>query len=288
MVNGPRDHKYGNTNKHLPIVLCLDISPSMRGPYETRTKRWQLQNQAVEEFLKKITEVAKSRQTAEIAFIAYADKIIYETEFLPLMQMDACHEDFNPHVFSAPYKENGARQTQMFCIPEFEPVEDAGTYLHPVLTRAVQKLEDYVANIQSVKQDYYTPFLVLATDCEEEGLIDCLPENRQQMDADIRMLASKCDDKLNASEMIVPFIVGIGDSADSDCLKKFAKGFEAGYIVVHDENPYDLNEKYSFGNTFKAIAKAIAHSTTCKGGAKEMKSILRARIKDTMESKNSN
>lgn len=282
------DNNYEPPNKHLPIVLCLDISPSMKGPdnpYATK-KRWELQNDAVEKFLCEIARATKSRNTAEIAFIAFSDKIVCETDFMPLSQLNfeqlRCE---GKSVFSkqtdATVKEDMRIYHMKLTVPVFEPVSiDAGTHLSPVLNRAVQMLEERRRDIKKLNHDYYTPFLVLTTDCDHKGLYESHSEYFSEKSADIAMLQSKCDDSLNASEMIVPFIVGIGSKAESTCLREYSAGFRDGYIPVPDETAYNKDEQYSLSNMFRAIAQAIADSTTCKGGAKDLKELLSDRIAD--------
>ena len=282
------DNNYEASNKHLPIVLCLDISPSMNGPNAPHApkKRWELQNDAVEKFLCEIARATKSRNTAEIAFIAFSDKIVCETGFMPLSQLnfDQLRCEGKPVLSKqteAVVKEDNHFYPMKLTVPVFKPVSvEAGTHLSPVLNRAVQMLEDRRITIKKLNHDYYTPFLVLSTDYDHHGLYESHSEYFSKKSEDIAMLQSKCDDGLNASEMIVPFIVGIGSDVENTRLREYSVGFRDGYITVPDETSYNKDEQYSLSNMFRAIAKAIADSTTCKGGAKDLKELLSDRIAD--------
>ena len=270
-------------NKILPIVICLDVSASMNGPSYGTKKRWMLQNESVRQLLCQLAYWTKSRETAEIAFIAYSDKIVCESPFMSLTKLNfeqLCCDNVpvRSTQVHTKVKEDNNFSSITLTAPEFRPTNGrVGTYSSPALNCAIEKLELYRTELQKNHKDYYTPFMVFFSGCEKNLLWDNHPIKKAEKDRDIAMLKSKCANHLEVSDVIIPFIVGIGNAVQKTCLREYAAGFPEGYLQVPEVTAYNLGEQELVANTFKLLAKSIADSTACKGGTKDLKNLL-ARI----------
>lgn len=273
-------------NKRLPIVICLDVSASMNGPSYGTKKRWMLQNESVRQLLCQLAYWTKSRETAEIAFIAFSYKVVCETAFMPLSELNfeqLCCDNVSVRSTQVHtwVKEDNSLSSRTLTVPEFRPTNgSAGTYFSPALNHAIKKLELHRTELKKKNCDYYTPFMVFFSGCEKNLLWDNHPSKEEEKDRDIAMLKSKCANHLEVSDVIIPFIVGIGNAVQKTCLREYAAGFPEGYLQVPEVTAYNQEEQKLFSNIFKSLAKSIEDSTTCKSGTRNLKNLLANIIED--------
>ena len=224
-----------NTSKRLPIVFCLDVSPSMGWKEGYNSSSIELLNAAVNNFIVELKQDTKARAAAEVAFVTFSTNIEQDTDF--------------ESVSSLP--------TQFFT-----PVARGGTYISMAVLRCIDKIEQRRRELENSEIGYYAPFLVLVTDGDPDNIDDQVMYNRA-----LAAVRSHCDSHIGASEIIVPFIIGVGDHVVSETLTKYAEGFTRGYFPIRG----DANRaRIQFNKVFQMIGNSTRKSIHLNGTAKEV------------------
>lgn len=189
-----------NASRRLPIVFCLDVSPSMDWEVLGNNTPMELLNEAVKAFISELKEDVKARTCAEIAFVTFSTHIELDTEFTSVKSLE---------------------------IPKLKAVEEGGTQIAKAVLRSIEKIEERRRNLEDKGIPYYAPFLVLVTD----GNPDENDEPDLQEKA-LKLVRSHCTSNVGASEIIVPFIIGVGDFTVSKTLTSYSAGFVDGYFPI--------------------------------------------------------
>jgi len=108
-------HPNFNTSKRLPIVFCLDVSPSMGWQVGLNSPSIDLLNAAVSNFVAELKDDPKARTCAEVAFVTFSTTIEMDTEFESI----------------------GTLQT-----PTFRTVNEGGTQMAAAVLRSIEKIEN--------------------------------------------------------------------------------------------------------------------------------------------------
>lgn len=183
-----------NTSKRLPIVFCLDISPSMSWD-DGGFVAIDLLNESVKEFIHDLCKNQKAKAAAEVAFVAFSTKVEISTDFTPVRRFA-----------DVP--------------PVFKTVDVGGTQMANAVFHSIRKLEEQIAKYKKNGLKYFEPFLVVITDGRDN--------DNEQLQANAIVAVNE---KVSKDEMI-PFIIGVGDEVDADILNQYAKGFDGGYFPV--------------------------------------------------------
>lgn len=273
------DVEYGSSNKKLPIVLCLDVSASMSYPSGLGKARYEVQNDAVEAFISSIVSVPKALASAEIAVIAFADEVWYETEFTPIRSLSfpKCSKeglDVSYKQASATYEKNNRAEVVSYHTPLFKhvPGQLGGTMyptsLCPAINRAIKKIDKWL--LEKGSNPHYAPFIIFSTDCDQQnGMIDNAFEKQATKE-----LIRKHLNAPKPENSIIPFFIGIGSDCCKSDLRGYAGDFEDGCII--------LDNLKNFVNLFRCIADCIAKTMTYVESREQNKSILDA-IRDIIE-----
>lgn len=248
-----------NTAKRMPLVFCLDATGSMLNPAgeeEAKKTRMDLLNYTVESFFEAIGTDVKARAATEVAFIVFTDKVILQSEFTNILALDEsslqtvdCYADGVNWITKTLELSNG--KTQDYKVPVFSVIEekyDNGTKISEAVVHSIDLLEDRKETLKSY--GCYAPFLVLITDGnpdQREGRsID-----REQNEA-IQKIISHCSTNSVSNNLIIPFIVGVGDdNIETSTLKAYAGGFEDGFIHMRGDFPAEA---------YKLLAECICNS----------------------------
>jgi len=216
---------YTNSSKRLPIVFCLDISPSMDSKDGSEYSRIQLLNIAIKAFLKEIKNDLKVRTSAEIALVAFSTNIELDTPFESVSTID---------------------------MPYFTTVEKGGTRMANAILRSIEKIESKKKDYENAEISYYVPFFVLVTDGNPNKNDDAY-----QLEQAIAKVQKCCDSHIGASEIIIPFIIGVGDNVEVSTLNRLAEQFTGTAIIIDSSaGEQDL----LFEQVFKFIGKSITGS----------------------------
>ncbi len=216
------DGRMLNTSKRLPIVFCLDVSPSMGWRTDKGSSSIELLNTAVKNFIEEMQADAKARACAEVAFVTFSTNVEMDTEFKPIASMKT---------------------------PKFKVVKEGGTQMAQAVLKSIEKIENRRTQLENSEIPYYAPFLVIVTDGNPDQNDDSTTAERA-----MEQIRKHCDSEIGANEVIVPFIIGVGDIDNSSTLKEYASGFSEGY--------FPINGKASAANMqFKKVFQMIGNST---------------------------
>ncbi len=189
-----------NTAKRLPIVFCLDISPSMGWRVGGNSSSIELLNVAVNNFISEIKRDPKARAAAEIAFVTFSTEIKTQINFTPVRLLKKV---------------------------KFETVKEGGTRMADAVIWSIDEIEKKRQQYQRSDIPYFAPFLVLVTDGNPDD-----NDDKERLEEAVSLVRKHCDSHVGASEVVVPFIVGVGDRVDEKTLKDFSAGFVDGYFPI--------------------------------------------------------
>lgn len=229
-----------NASKRLPIVFCLDVSPSMGWKVGTNSSNIEMLNAAVQNFVQDLKEDPKTRACAEVAFVTFSTNIEMDTEFVSASALQA---------------------------PLFTPVKEGGTQMAQAVLRSIEKIENRRRELEDAETPYYAPFLVLVTD----GNPDENDDSTLQAKA-MAAVKSHCDSHIGAREIIVPFVIGVGDRIFSKTLQSYSAGFTNGYFPIRGTAD---NADIEFNKVFRMIGNSTKKSIHLNGKAVEIISTIK-------------
>ena len=246
----------GGSTKKLPIVVCLDVSPSM-----FNYNRYQRQNIALQEFLMRIAQVYKVWETAEIAFVTFADDIVMKTDFMSLGDMRFPADVVTRDMQVLQLVSSGVRE-RTIKVPFFEPLKrKACTELPRAVGRAHKMLCERMSDIKKSNYSHYAPFLVVVTDGNPDSQDYQEWESAGYRDEEMnicRKLALWCNPMQPLDRLILPFFVGIGsEGVDFTGLRRLARNLPAGLFIVEDDDEDSVSE---LGRVFSVMADTISKS----------------------------
>lgn len=236
-----------NTSKRLPIVFCLDVSPSMGWKEGNNSSSMELLNAAVSNFIKELKQDAKARSAAEVAFVTFSTNIEMDTEFESINSLKT---------------------------PLFAPVDRGGTQMAQAVLRSIEKIEQRRTQLENSEIGYYAPFMVLVTDGNPDK-----NDNAAKYNQALAQVKSHCDSHIGASEIIVPFIIGVGDHIDSETLNNYSKGFTKGYFPIKGNAS---KAQVQFNKVFQMIGNSTRKSIHLNGATAEIINTIQNDMNDLL------
>ena len=236
-----------NTARRLPIVFCLDISPSMGWKRGENNSSIELLNVAVSSFIKELKQDTKARSAAEIAFVTFSTDIEMDTEFESINTLKT---------------------------PVFSSVEHGGTQMANAVLRSIEKIEKRREQLENMEIGYYAPFMVLVTDGNPDKNDDSTKYAKAQ-----NLVKRHCDSHIGASEIIVPFIIGVGDRIDEETLNDYSKGFTKGYFPIRGKA---AKAQVQFNKVFQLIGNSTRKSIHLNGAASEIINTIQYDMNDLL------
>lgn len=219
-----------NASRRLPIVFCLDISPSMGWKTHGNSSSIDLLNAAVSNFLNDLRADPKASACAEVAFVTFSSNIKMDTSFETISTLKT---------------------------PKFRAVWRGGTNLSEAVLRSIEKIEKRRKELEINQIPYYAPFLVIITDGDPDGA----DEVTRQMQA-VAAVKKHCESHVGAAEIIVPFVIGVGDHISSNTLNEYAAGFTPGYFPIRGTAE---RMKINFQKAFQLIGNSVKKSIKLNG-----------------------
>ena len=208
------------TSKRLPIVLCLDISPSM-----STNNRIENLNEAIKLFYNELSRDQKVINSAEVAIITFSTNIEENTDFETIDYIDG---------------------------KSFTVVEHGGTNLSTAVLTSIKKIEDRLVELDDSGIDNYIPFLVLVTDGDPDKTDD-----QENLEKAINSVLKHCDTNSFSSCLIAPYIIGVGDEIDKNELDRFAEKFTGSAIIIDGDECY---QQTLFEELFTFISNSVKNS----------------------------
>lgn len=267
-------------SKRAPVLFCVDASYSMMNmidPEKSERTRMDLLNDMIRGFFSEILK-DDCRDKVEVAFLVYSDKILMETDFARVAQlqesdfkvrMDETYiDDYgNPNVCLK--KLPSSHNEKGYLYPVFKVAEeDEGTDIGLAVLHAVNKLMKQKKALSSWGS--YPATLILVTDGNPEleavyTLEELTREEQEALKARraanqenaIKAVADHCYTHVGQDNLIMPFIIGIGDeSFGSDLLDRYA-----GQLVNKAFHIRDSKAEECFEILVEVLKNSVVDST---------------------------
>lgn len=222
--------------KRLPIVFCLDVSPSMRFPENTRNTPINLLNISVKNFIEELSKHPKASAAVEISFVTFSDNIEVDSAFESLQRLN---------------------------FEDFSTVEFGGTQISKAVIHSINKIEEQKRKLERGMIPYYAPFLVLITDGDPDEI-----EGSEAHKKALDMVQTHCDSATTLKNMIIPFIIGVGDNIHTETLNKYSAGFASSYFPVRGD---ESNLQRSLTKVFQLISNSALNSVNQKNPIKTIR-----------------
>ena len=242
--------KFGNTIKRLPIVFCLDVSPSMNwGDANADVSPIELLNDSVNLFIREINTDGRTRSAAEVAYVNFSTDIEVDSRFMPARNLDDIH---------------------------LETVARGGTNMAQAVLRSYEKLEQRVKEYAENGIRHNATFFVLVTDGNpDDNDVGELQERA------IKTVKQHCHSDEGAKGIVIPFIVGVGDRVDKKTLMRYSEGFTNGFFHIRGNTE---QTQTCFANVFRIISNSTKKSVHLNLSAGEIIDEIRATMnKGVME-----
>ena len=208
------------TSKRLPIVLCLDVSPSM-----SLNNRIENLNKAIELFYDELCKDPRVLSSAEVAIITFSTDILDDTDFETIDYIDGI---------------------------SFKAVEHGVTNLSKAVLESIKKIEDRVDELDYFDIDHYIPFLILVTDGDPDKT-----DNQENLEKAIESVLKHCDTNIIPEYLIAPYIIGVGNQIDKSTLDRFAENFTGEAIIIDCDLS---DQQFFFDELFTFISNSVKNS----------------------------
>ena len=210
-----------NATKRLPVLFCLDVSASMAvKKHRGAAPPIAMLNDAVKQLL---TQIQNQLPMVEVAFLTFSERDI---DYIPFQSL----ADVIDLEFRVVTGQNA-------------------TCLAHAIEISVAMIEQERADLERLMVENYTPFLIVVTDGDEG--------DRRQSDV-VRaqnLLYAHCQSHTGERNLIVPFIIGVGEDVSIDKLEGYSRGFESGFIRLRN-----TAEIEAFKAVFKIVGDSIGNS----------------------------
>lgn len=209
----------GNSRRRLPVLFCLDVSPSMRYCKKSNPSSIKVLKKSVKEMIK---ELRKIRDVdIEISIVTFSEKVYVDTPFTKIDQ------------FKFPWIRIRGSHTRL-----------ANAILH-----CYKKIDEKQNEYLNSGQKQYFPYFILVTDGDPDG---CDENEETKMAVD--MVTKHCHAQQSGKEIIVPFIIGVGDNMEFKNLQEYSKDFQSGFFMINGHvDPTTM----SFEDVFRFITVSI-------------------------------
>lgn len=267
-------------SKRAPVLFCVDASYSMMNmidPEKSERTRMDVLNDMIRGFIAAILK-DKCRDKVEVAFLVYSDKVLMETDFARVTHLQ--ESDFRVHMDKTYIDDYGnpdvclkklpsSSNEKGYLYPVFKVAEeDEGTDIGVAVLRAVEKLMKRKEVLSTWGS--YPATLILVTDGnpeleavytleeltreEQEALKEQRAANQEKA---IKAVADHCYTHVGQDNLILPFIIGIGDeSFGSDLLDRYA-----GQLVNKAFHIRDSKAEECFKILVQVLRESVVGST---------------------------
>lgn len=234
--------KFGSTIKRLPIVFCLDVSPSMNWDIDNRDiSPMELLNQSVNTFISEINTDGRTRSAAEVAYVSFSTNIEVDSPFMPARNLDDIH---------------------------LKTVAKGGTNMAQAVLRSYEKLDQRIREYAQNGIRHNAPFFVLVTDGNPDDNDDNFLQDRA-----IATVNEHCNSHQGADGIVIPFIVGVGRRVDKKTLLRYSEGFTNGFFHIRGNSQ---QVQTCFSDVFRVISNSTKASVHLNLSANEVIESIRA------------
>lgn len=229
-----------DSNRRLPIVFNLDTTASMVFcDKDSNKSRLDHLNKAIRDLLIHLASSDETAPHVEVAFVVFTEDVVMVTDFeAPSKLTPAFFE--NARYFrcegkkqivdtvSDSYTIDGEKYPM--TVPVFDAFP-ARTYtcIYSGVLRSVELIEERKKYLSCSGVNSFVPIMVTITD----GNSSDLTRERQAQE----LVHSHCTSQGNASNLIIPLFIGVGDTVDENALKEYSRGYPAGLRIARTEDP---------------------------------------------------
>lgn len=260
-------------NKHSPMVFCLDVTGSMgpqkeHQPYET-TRIYML-NLMIKQFIQHVFKVEKAAHAVEVAFVLFTDEIIMDTGFVNIcdinrqMFIDGKRSEYCDNVRLIDAKiSSGKPGTPYYTekiakVPDIRiSLKDRGTRLADAVVHCINKIEARKQFLIRQQEDFYPPFLVIATDGDPvDRNVNRRRNTLAEHQAACNLIEDHCYAGHDGKNLIVPIVIGVGDQAiNEEIVQKYGDSFPGGFHRIRD-----ASAQADFAMAAELICKSVVNS----------------------------
>jgi uncharacterized protein YegL len=191
-----------NLSKRLPIVLCLDTSPSMN-----ENNRIESLNVVFEKFIDVMRNDTLTRNSVEIAIVTFSTDITIK-------------HDFNDLSY---FQTNG--------IPKFQAELIGSTELGKGILKSLELIQLRREKYLAAKISSYVPYLIVVTDGDP---------NKNSPDVHIAIdKVVQAHQETNKYKQIFTIPIGVGNDFNPEHLEKLSQGFTNQAILLTDQDITD-------------------------------------------------
>ena len=180
----------------LPIVFCLDVSPSM-----TINHRIESLNTALKAFYSSLRDNIKVPTLTNIAYVTFSTNIEQET------------------TFKSVYRTEEA--------PQFRAIPRGGTNFSLGIKKSIEKLEKYTERMRLWEIKYHLPLLIIITDGNPDDNDN--PARFKEVCKELRDTR-----KRPKPYRYLPFVVGVGKDVNEKTLNELLSGYEYEAVILDD------------------------------------------------------
>ena len=231
-----------NTSKRIPVLLCLDVSPSM-----SLHHRMDDLNNAIRLLYQELSKDVRVANAVDLAIVTFSTEVTAsDFETLDILEDKV-----------------------------FEPVEEGGTNLSEAVLTAIAMLESRTAELRNYQIPYYLPFFILVTDGNPDQ-DDQDDMEREQLNRAVQAVRRHCEWSEGADNLIAPYIIGVGEEVVEEILNRFASQFTGQAIILGDE----ARQRDLFRDLFLFIGNSVRFSVGAN--VRDLKGLYQKIQKDTM------
>ena len=226
-----------NTNTRLPILFCLDVSASMAiRRNKAAPPSIDLLNEAVKQLLNQLRD---ELPMAEVAFLTFSER---EVDYLSFQSLSDLID------------------------LEFHVVPENGTSLAHAVMESIEKIKEERRELERLMVENYAPFLIIVTDGDEGDTKQSDIKQAQET-----LYAHTC----SRSDVIIPFIIGVGEDVSLDKLKGYSRGFEEGTFRLKNSA-----QVQAFRAIFKIVGDSIGSSVDLNADRDSFLNRLGGRVRE--------
>lgn len=253
-------------DKRLPMAVVADVTLSML--FDSREhNRLKVMNSILEMILEECIQDPIIRSVMEVSFILFADDIVLETPFRNVSQLGPEMIEYAEYIKTECVLDSTVtwkKGKKTGClIPVFDVSwPQDGTNIGKAVSYSVDLLLKRIKKIEYLSSSYPGYLMLISDghplDPDNSGYRDDLAAQEEA----IGKLRSHTKATRDKNDMIVPFIIGVGNEAEVNNarLKLYTEHWKAGHYHFTTEND-EVNWKF----ILERLKKSIRASVQLKG-----------------------
>lgn len=209
-----------NSTKRCPIVLCLDISPSM-GAYH----RIDDLNSAIKHFYELLSKEQKVINSVEICVVTFSTEVYGQKDFMVL---------------------NSLKDKQ------FQTVEKGGTNTSAAIDYSYMRLINRIEELKETEIGNYLPYFVLVTDGDPDE-----SDNSLRLENSVGTILNHCENPSESNPLIFPYIIGVGEHVSEKWLDRMAAKSTGQALMIDGDASF---QRDMFKELFEFMANSVSNS----------------------------